>query len=321
MQRFGWIMVAAMLTACGSGSSGGSTQATLDGVPLLAGFTPGAAPAAGKGFQIVMPIVGDIPAGSSIEYCTWSDITLTQDVWVTSTTGYQTETGHHVVMFYQTDPQKPGTRVCNNEDMAEFKFGLPASAGSGVESTVLPGNLAVKLPAGSQIVINHHYLNATGKDVAQAQSALNIYFAEPGEKTVPAGSVVVTNSSMVVPVGASTFDVDCTFNTAYSAFQLVPHMHAWGTHINIDHTTSTGTQRIVSDDWNPDYAFDLPVIAKNFPLSAPYQFAVGDKIHIECDYMNTTNAPLDFGQEMCVLFTMTVNSPDMLCDTGVWGAY
>jgi hypothetical protein len=40
--------------------------------------------------------------------------------------------------------------------------------------------------------------------------------------------------------------------------------------------------------------------------------------------MNTTKAPLPFGDEMCVFAAFTVdtnNLGNMLCDTGQWGPY
>jgi len=313
MQRFVWLLLAGTALACSSASSGG---AGAGGVALMSGFSPPAAPAEGTGWQFITPIITDITPGASDEYCTWTDVVAKEDTWINATKGYQSEGGHHVVFYYQSPPVAPTTRLCTNEDMAEFKFGLAPNGGT--EQTILPGDLAVKIPAGAQIVINHHYLNANTKPIAQAQSALNVYFADPNKPKTQAGAIAVTNTSMTVPVGASAYDVNCTFNKAYNLFELLPHMHAWGTHVNVDHTSSSGTERIFDVDWNPDYAFDISAIAKFWDISKPYQIQAGDSVHIECDYMNTTNAALPFGNEMCVLFGMTINSDDLACDGGRW---
>jgi len=325
MRRFGSLsLIAVAATACGSGS-GGSTQAPeIDGVQVMAGFNPGPAPDPSKGFQIVTPIVNNIPAGASVEYCSWTNVILDHDVWVKSATGYQTETGHHVVFFYSLNHKPADTHVCGNDEMAEFKFGAPASAGPGGQTTAMPGDLAVHLPAGAQIVVQEHYLNASAKPVAQAQSALTINYAPEGAKLVNSGSVVVLNSSLEVPTGAYTYSVDCTFKDTFTVWQMLPHMHAWGTHISVDHTTASGTHRIFDDDWNPDFAFDLSAIEKTMDLSEPYVFQPGDKMHIQCDYMNTTKSALPFGDEMCVFAAFTIDSNNlgnMVCDTGQWGPY
>src|SRR5579872_11871 len=175
MRRFGWLVLAVAATACSSGSGGSTGPATVDGVTLMAGFTPGPAPAQGQGFQVVMPIVNNIAAGGSDEYCTWSNIILDQDIWVKESIGYQTETGHHIIVYYTPNPEAAGTtRICTDADMASFRFGVGAGGEGVSEDNKLPGDLAVHIPKGSQIVLNHHYLNASSKPVAQAQSAVSV---------------------------------------------------------------------------------------------------------------------------------------------------
>jgi hypothetical protein len=318
MRRFVGVVLLAVVAACsssksGAGGGGGGADAG-DSVPLMAGF------------QVIAPIVTDIEAGQSYEYCTWTDITLQQDTWIDASQGFQTETGHHVILFYESTPQPPGTRLCNFEDMAEFQFGMPASGGPGTQKVSLPGNLAIKLPAGSQIVVNHHYLNASATAVAQAQSALDVFYADPSTPHTTSSSMTILNTSMTVPVGASTYTIDCTVNQPYNSWEFFPHMHNWGQHITITDTpASTGVpQQLVDMDWAPDYAFDFSTVATMNDPSKPFQFNTGDKLHIECDYLNDTGAEMTFGDEMCVLNAFTVdpnNLGDWDCDGGHWGQF
>jgi hypothetical protein len=291
----------------------------------MPGFDPGPAPDPSQGFQIVLPIVNDIEPGASDEYCTWTDLILPQDVWISASQGFQTETGHHVVLYYALAPQPVATRPCGNEDMAEFQYGMPASAGKSGKVT-LPSNLAVHLPAGAQIVVNHHYLNASAAAVAQAQSAIDVFYADPGAAHVESSAMVVLDSTLTVPVGASSYGVDCTINGSYSAWDLIPHMHAWGTHITVTDTpAATGTpQQLFDLDWQSDYTFDFQSVATAKDPAAPFMFSNGDKIHVQCDYLNTTNAPLTFGDEMCVFLAFTVDPEDVGnvdCDRGQWGKF
>jgi hypothetical protein len=325
------VLLAVAAAACGSssgggggGSSGGSSSGSSGGgsVQLMAGFDPGPAPDPSQGFQIILPIVNDIPAASSQEYCSWTNMILPQDVWINASQGFQTETGHHVVLYYAPQPQPVATRLCANEDMAEFQFGMPTTSKG--DKLALPGNLAVHLPAGAQIVVNHHYLNAGTTDVLQAQSALNVYYADPNVAHTESSTMAVLDSSLTVPAGASTFTVDCTFKQEFAAWDLIPHMHAWGTHITIQHTNSAGVHQLADMDWDPSYAFDLPSIETKKDPSAPYMFEPGDTMHIQCDYQNPTNAPMSFGTEMCLFVGFTVDSNgvgNIACDRGQWGPF
>ena len=317
--------------ACGSASGGGGGGGSSgDGgtttVQLMPGFDPGPAPDPSQGFQVITPIVTDIEAGQSYEYCTWTDITLPQDVWIQASQGFQTETGHHVILFYETSPQPVGTRVCNFADMAEFQFGMPASGGPGTQKVTLPGDLAIKLPAGSQVVVNHHYLNASATAVPQAQSALNVYYTDPNKPHTTSSSMTILNTAMTVPTGSSKYTIDCTVNQTYSSWEFFPHMHNWGTHITITDTpAATGVpQQLVDMDWQPDYAFDFSTVATMSDPSKPFLFNAGDKLHIECDYLNDTGSTMTFGDEMCVLNAFTVDPNgigDWDCDNGQWGQF
>jgi hypothetical protein len=336
MRRFvGVVALAVAAVACssaksdGGGGGGGGNNSSPDagdGVTLMAGFNPGPAPDPSAGFQVIMPIVTDIEPGASDEYCTYTDYIPTEDTWVDASQGFQTETGHHVVFFYETTPQPQGTHICSNDEMTDFQFGMPASGGTSGEKFTMPGNLAVKLPKGSQLVVNHHYLNASATSVPQAQSALNVFYADPTIAHTPSSTMIIVDTNLTVPVGASKYTEDCTVNKTYQAWMTLPHMHNWGTHITVTDTpASTGVaQQLFDMDWDPDYAFDFNTVATQYSPSTPFLFNAGDKIHVECDYMNNTGAEMTFGDEMCVLAAFTEdpnNIGNVACDGGQWGAY
>ena len=100
-----------------------------------------APPAAGKGWQIITPIYEDIQPSSDLEVCTWTDIIVDHEIDLKSVTGFQNEPpGHHVVAYYTTQRQPPGTqRICNDTDMATFRF-LAGAGGEGTPNAA-PGDL------------------------------------------------------------------------------------------------------------------------------------------------------------------------------------
>jgi hypothetical protein len=287
----------------------------------MAGFHPGAVPA--NGYQVITPIVHDIQPGGSYEYCTWTDVVLEQDIDVRATQGIQSVSGHHTVLYYTKVLQPAGLqRICQDADMATFRFGL-AAGGEGTSAVdTLPGNLAVHIPKGSQLVVNHHYLNPTAQVIAEAQSSMNVFVANPGEHVVRASSLAFTDTSMVVPTGQASVDVTCTINRSFATWYFIPHMHAWGKHVTVDHITASGTKSLFDVQWFPEYAFHPPQMRED--PSQPYMLTPGDQLHLHCDYDNTTGKALPFGTEMCVAFAQTVDPTDvgnMACDRGKWGPF
>ena len=285
MRRFGWTTLV-VLVACSSGGSGAGSKAST--IPLMAGFQPGVAPASGTGFQVILPIVTDIAAGGSYEYCTWTDVTLDQDVWVKKSQGVQSDTGHHAIVFYTLNSQPAGqSRICSDSDMASFRFAI-SGTGEGVDqSNELPGVLAVDFALGAQIVINHHYLNATAQDVAQAQSSVNVYYAAPGTQPTLASSVAFVDTSMNVAPGTNSTDFTCTVKDTFATWYFIPHMHNWGTHITVEHVSGTNTKRLFDLDWDPSYAFhpsdhdggsdDTLHVERGRPNSRPLRLRQHDK--------------------------------------------
>jgi hypothetical protein len=321
-RAFGFV-ISACAAACSSASSGGATS-NGNTVALMAGFDPGPAPDPSKGFQVITPIVTDVAAAESYEYCTYTDVVMSQDTWVNASREVQTESGHHVIFYYTMNHVTPGTHLCTNAEMTDFQFAMPA--GTKGQTLTLPGDLAVKIPKGAQIVVNHHYLNASASTIAQAQSAIDVYYADQSVPHTPASLMVVLDSELTVPKGSSTYTVSCTVNQTYGAWAIVPHMHNWGTHITVDDTPASGgaAQRLFDLDWKPDYAFDFEAVAITKSPTAPLVFHAGDKIQITCDYLNDTSSTLTFGDEMCLLVNFTVdpdNVGNVQCDRGTWGKF
>ncbi len=333
MRRFVGLVVLAAAAACSSGKGGGgNTDDTADAgsgsdagsVTLMAGFDPGPAPDPSQGFQIITPIVDDIEPGASDEYCTYTNVIMQQDTWLKASSENQTEGGHHVIFYYTTDPQPPSTHLCSNAEMTDFQFGMPG-APKGQKFT-LPGDLAVLIPKGAQIVVNHHYLNAGAQAIPQAQSSIDVFYADQSTPHTESSVMVVLDSSLSVPPGASTYTVTCTINRSYQAWSVIPHMHNWGTHITVDDTPAGGgaTQRLFDIDWDPDYAFDFEAVEMQKSPTAPFVFNAGDQIKIACDYLNNGSSTLSFGDEMCLLVSFTVDPNaigNVQCDRGQWGTF
>ncbi|MBL8627796.1 MAG: hypothetical protein JNK64_41310 [Myxococcales bacterium] len=274
-------------------------------------------PVPANGLQVITPIFRDVAPGTEVEVCTWTDAVLPDGADVRSTIGYQTDFGHHTIVYYTTQKLPAGTqRVCTDNDMASFRY-LAGNPGDGI-ANVAPGNLVYKIPPGAQIVINHHYLNA-GTEAVDGQSVVNLEFADPGQTYTPSGSTAFLDSTIQVPPGVSAFETTCNVDRTLKLWYFAPHMHRWGTRIQIDHTHAATTERLFDTAWQESFTFHPPEL--RWEPDAPKMFVPGDQLKVRCEWNNDTAGPLGFGFEMCVAFGMFVDDTgtgNFACDGGSW---
>lgn len=299
----------------------GCSSSPSSKVEMLPDFQIDAKPA--NGYQIILPPVKALQPGQDTEYCTWTDLILDHDVDIRAIQGYQTIGGHHVGLFSTDKMQPPGTtRRCTDDDMSTFRFSAASGAEGQDGKNEAPGDLVFHIPAGSQIVLNHHYINATGQP-RDAQSGINIWLADPGRQYQPSGSIALINTNMKLPVGPSTLDIDCTAPNDFKIWYAIPHMHEYGTRITMTHSSGAASDTLFDvQEWTPAYTFHPPVFTAD-PTS-PLVVHAGDKMHVHCEWNNTTSAPLTFGLEMCVGFYQTIDEQhlgNMDCNDGQWGTF
>jgi len=302
---------------------GGCSNSPSPSVEMLPQLKSLLDPKPGNGYQIVLPIERGLQPGTDSEYCTWTDLVPDHDVNVRAVEAYQTITGHHVIMYTTSKLQPPGTtRLCTDDDMATFRFGVGSGAEGMGGKNEAPGDLVFPVPAGSQVVLNHHYINATSA-VQDAQSAMNIWLADPNMKYTPSASMAVLDTSLRIPPGPATMDINCAVPRDTAVWLAVPHMHQYGTRQVIQHISSTTTETMFDvDPWDPGYMFHPPELQKD--PSAPYLIKASDQIHVHCEWNNTGTTDLTFGLEMCVAFMQTVDAQglgNIECDKGNWGPF
>ncbi len=274
-----------------------------------------------NGLQVITPIVRGLEPGSDHEICTWTDAIVTdRPIDVKSTTGFQTEPGHHIVVYYTTERQPAGTqRECTDTDMVSFR--IVTGNGKEGEPTEAPGNLVYRIPVGSQVVINHHYLNASDETM-DGQAAVNINFAAEGGTYTPSGSTAFLNSGLLVAQGITTQKQHCVVDHEMKLWFLIPHMHRWGKHISVDITQGDVKTNIFDQDWNDAFTFHPP--EKHFNLDAPLVLKPGDQLDTTCEWNNDTGRDLNFGFEMCVTYGQFIddkNLGSLACDDGHWTAF
>jgi len=293
---------------------------TADSGPtLLDGFMPGPAP--DNGMQIVLDPIRDLQPGESREVCTYTDVKTDSILDVRALQSWQATGGHHVALYItKVAPPSDRSHPCTDADMVNLRF--VAASGSLGQLNQAPGSLVYRIPAGSTLVVQQHYINTTDAAV-DSQAVLNLVYADPGQTYTPSSGLAFVDTDLHLAPGTDTADISCTMQRDIKAWFAIPHMHRYGTAITVTHTHG-GTTDDVFDvpEWDPGYEFHAP--EKTWDVASPMVFAAGDQVNVHCEWNNTTSDTLVFGNEMCVFFAETIddqNIGNVDCNNGDWGNF
>jgi len=230
--------------------------------------------------------------------------------------------GHHVIVMRtnaDADDYPDGTQVdCTASDaldMTEMEpFVLPdAPIEKGTSLLDLPPGMANKLKAGERFLVQSHHVNYEGRPI-RVNDRIELDIVPIAEVEVFAAPLVHTSTSFSLPPGPSEVVVNCTFEESVSFLYVLGHMHEWGTAITVDYHKADGsTERLYGvDEWQVGFR-DLPPI--DYYDEQPLTVEAGESFTTTCAYDNTTNEPLGFPEEMCVMtgiaYPLTV---PVICD-------
>jgi hypothetical protein len=306
------IRLLALLVAAGCGTD------SAPSVELLPGFAP---PDPGPdGIQLVAPPVRGIQPGTDVTYCTYLDYNSDRDVDIYAYEGYQTMVaGHHVILYAASQAQPAGTHECTEQDMLNVRY----LGGGGADSpgATLPDGIVIRMPANTQVMIQHHWINATDQ-VVDGQAAFNIQVEAPDPSHINSQMFTTVSTQFELPPGAGSAHADCVVQADMSFFVLGGHAHDLGTRVSISVTpaagATAGTPTMIYDTpWSKEYQANPP--RNMYTKDQPLEIHVGDRVSVDCEYNNTTGAPVSFPREMCVEFGYFFPATQEIdCVDGAW---
>jgi hypothetical protein len=313
---------ALLMLACGSDpDSALKTPPSGQEPPPSGGAFAPPPPAAGY-TRIVAPVVKDVAAGVDLMVCQYIQAPLDRDIDILDVQGYQSDFGHHAVAFASTATTPVGTTTpCTEEEnvaQGSFLGGVGGEGGGGVK---LPEGVAFRLPKGSSILLNTHFLNTSAKSI-DGHSVLDFKFAEatPGRKVAS----LFSNVNMDFKIAAKSAGhatADCTLPRHIDFLIFHNHMHDYGTHAitNVVRKQSPTAELVHRDDtWT--YEMQFRAVVTDWPLAKPFRVAAGDTLHTECNWANTTADVLAFPREMCVGvgYFLSEGASAPVCINGQW---
>jgi hypothetical protein len=293
------------LAACTTGS----------GPEMLEGFEPPPPDATER--QYLSPIVRDILPGEDRIICSYLDAYIDEDADIGRIAGYNSPGSHHIILYTTTLAQTPNTHECKEDEMVFLSLvgGTGGDAAATAEST-LPEGLVRRVRGGSQLVIQTHWLNTSDEPI-DGQAAFNVRYEPVSTTKTPTDFMAVMNTEFSVTPGTSKASVDCMFDQPVNIWQLAGHQHSLGAHVRIAFTPAGGEETVLFDKaWQEEWSFNPQFI--DF-TSAPLAIKPGDRLHVDCDWMNPGTETVRFPSEMCGSVAQFYPSESQLvCFNGSW---
>lgn len=220
--------------------------------------------------------------------------TVQQDMWIRGFHAVAPVGTHHTVLSAFNLALPDGVSVCNG-----FVQGNTLLYGSGVgtDPLELPGDVAVRVTAGTRLLLNLHLYNAS-TTVLPGTSGIQVEVVDPQTVAHRAQLVLAGTEDITIPnTGATTLSGQCTFGQETTLMAMMPHMHTLGTHMKVTLTGGQLPDQVLMDD---EYYFDDQRFRVLSPLVTAQQ---GQRLAIECTYYNDTDRTFVFGEstndEMC----------------------
>lgn len=271
-----------LAVACGSSSEGEESSGT--GALL---------PPPERGMQVTMHT--ELDPGVEAEHCQFYRVPEDGDLWVNDTdTRYNA--GSHHVLLYRTPYQEIPTETNDGEplDMSgvfDCSEGVTAMldvdtvvAGSqsfeGGDTLNFPPNVAMKVEAGTLLLMNSHIINTTAK---KQRPTLTINLETIPESDVEHEGGLLFFYNIFIHVGPQSTGKArsrCTLTDDIFLLNAQSHMHARGVNYVAEHRpagSSAGQVFYENEDWE-----DVPVDT----YGAGLEMKAGDELEYECTYNN-----------------------------------
>jgi Copper type II ascorbate-dependent monooxygenase, C-terminal domain len=306
-----------------SGGSGAMASAAMGGsaAPAPAPTAAAASPSGPAGLA-VDPATGElvfrtepitIEAGGEAYTCFGA--TLLEDMVVDGFSKTAQPFVHHAQFFEALIPEPEGISVCKEQ----FKLTwLPIFlAGNGASEMRFDEGIGHVIGAGTQLVLQMHLFNATDEKGTQ-QVEIRMHRASSPDVTPVAPWAIGSSQIHIPPRSVGKAENVCTMNGPVNLVAVFPHMHMAGRRLNIEVGKSMDAMKplYTRDPFNFD---DQRMEKTNIFLDA------GDILHVSCDFTNTTDRELTFGEsstdEMCFFVGFAVGEfPSQADCPNLWDA-
>lgn len=244
-----------------------------------------------------------VSAGESFT-CIYTDTMTTKELSVLSASAVQGPGSHHLTLYYVDNKRPAGIAPCSGTaEMADWHFVVGAGGQGATEGLIdLAEGLAVKIPAGKQLMIQTHYINTSGAEL-QTADTLDVKLVEPSQVKAYVGDFVVLDDTFELPAHSPHESIsECVVQQETKLTMILGHMHEHGVHYKLDKVDDQGNlmETLYEYDWIASYASHPPL--HKFTMENPLVFPAGTRLRQTCSWNNTSADALLFPTEMCIAF-------------------
>ncbi len=292
MRKFA-ALVPALLLCAGCGNSNGVMNTGGDMAPAEQGFTVTFGPI-------------DVPAGVENTQCVVKRLGNPNAIHVGTIHNQLGNSSHHMIVYRVADTVEQTTPF----DCQPFKDTLDPSKGSPLmitqkkdEVLQLPQGVGYSIDANQMVRLEMHYINATTSDTMLMSSSTFIPIPDADFQNEADFLFIGDPDIMLAPnktatLGPIFFQVPAAYQ-GVNFFALTGHEHQLGTDVTI--STATSKTDPGTSVYNvPNWLWSEPATVMANP---PFQIPSGGGFTFTCNWNNTTNAQVNFGEsandEMC----------------------
>ena len=230
-----------------------------------------------------LPEEQTIPASGVVPYQYFVTPTnFKEDVWIEAAEARPGNRSavHHIIVSFR-DPKTQGAQ--NGRGFGEFIVGTAP----GDMPLILPPGLAVKIPAGADLVWQMHY-TPNGKEVKdKSQVGFVLYKGKEPPKHF-SHTRGISNNTFVIPPGASNYQAESEWIVPRDTLLLsfMPHMHLRGKDFEYRAEYPDGRSEIILKVPRYDFAWQT-----SYRLAQPLRLPKGTKIHCIAHFDNSAANP------------------------------
>ena len=283
----------------------------LSGTAAAPAYVPLIAPTGG--FQLRMiPFI--INASSEREVFLYAPVSNTQETWVNRVqTNMRTGSHHFVIYSFAANtpslviPQAGIVRDLKNSD-GTYQLGTIAAMGyhvffggsqAAASDFTFPAGVAMRVPAGTVLDVNSHYVNSTAKAIT-GEAEANLYTVPASQVQFEAAALNLNNTALTLPVGRdTTIRKTFKFTKLTRVVMLTSHMHKRGLKFVVRISGGARDGELVYQN----EAWDHPLI---LTLPTPLVLQAGEGLTSEVTYRGDASKVVRFGltseDEMNIIF-------------------
>jgi hypothetical protein len=269
--------VCGAVIACAACGCGGSDDAT--------------APGTSGEWRTLLTGDWTLPQGDEGYVCVRQ--TVTEDIYIRSFDAINPPGTHHTFLTMGPPSGPDGVTRCQ---AAEIHGTSVYGSGVGTNRIEFPEGVAMKVEAGSQLLLNLHLFNSTGGELSGTSGAKGLTIDESEVETIGQAITAGTLDLNIPPQQETSKASSCALPADATLFAVLPHMHQLGIHMKVSVSSSIDGERVLHDG---PYDFEQQLY---YPID-PIRVAQGDQVNLECTWRNTTDRPVAFGDssldEMC----------------------